>query len=47
LSGANDILGSVASSAGDIWSFAQGGFAFSDGADVVSAALDFGGFSPF
>jgi hypothetical protein len=47
LSGANDILGSVASSAGDIWSFAQGGFAFSDGADVVSAAFDFGGFSPF
>ena len=47
LSGANDILGSVASSAGDILSFAQGGFAFSDGADVVSAALDFGGFSLF
>jgi hypothetical protein len=47
LSGANEILGSVASSAGNILSFAQGGFAFSDGADVVTAALDFGGFSPF
>lgn len=47
LSGANEILGSVASSAGDLWSFAQGGFAFSDGADVVTAAFDFGGFSPF
>ena len=48
LSGANEILGSVVSSAGDIWSFAQGGFAFSDGADVVTAAFDFGGFSsPF
>jgi hypothetical protein len=34
----------VASSVGDVYSMLQGGFAFSDGADVVSAAFDFGGF---
>jgi hypothetical protein len=45
--GFENVLGSVTSSVGDIWSFAQGGFAFSDGADVVTAAFDFGGFSPF
>jgi len=44
--GVENVLGSVASSVGDIWSFAQGGFAFSDGADIVSA-FDFGGFGGF
>jgi hypothetical protein len=44
ISGGTELLGSVASSAGDVYSMLQGGFSFSDGADVVSAAFDFGGF---
>jgi hypothetical protein len=46
ISGGTELLGSVASSAADVYSMLQGGFAFSDGADVVTA-LDFGGFSLF
>jgi hypothetical protein len=42
ISGGTELLGSVASSA---VSWLQGGFGFSDGADVVTAALDIGGFS--
>lgn len=43
--GIENVLGSVASSVGDVWSFAQGGFAFSDGADILTVAdFGFGGF---
>jgi hypothetical protein len=39
--GFENVLGSVTSSAGDIYSMLQGGFSFSDGADVATAV--FGG----